>query len=478
MIRAFPILLKTLAVTIAACAALAMLAYYVIVVVNWNDREPTVLAQQWRQRYDDRAPVADAANAYVFAMGFAVPAGQDPAKMGAQRIAWAHEVAQRRASNPQRQDSAGSADPGADNIHETSRDPAIAAFREACRPGGAGCASAFDNGDETYDRWTAQQNWLLPRYLQLISFPGWLETGPLSELSAPLPQFSPIMDAQRILLLKARRLSMQGDYRAAHDLLESDLRFWRQVLESADTLIGKMIATTALIRHFELGNLILRRLEPPAAAKVMPAGWHTPLTDQERSMQRCMVGEWIFVAGLAESLDPIFRYEFAMEAEEGQPTFGRTVVALLGAPLYQTQDSINKYAGYYSRIAALLDVRLDQYPESRAKSAKLARDAAAAAWPPRSLYNLIGAWMVAQGSLDYYDYGARVADIEGVRRAALTAGTLRAAKVQVGSVEQALIVSELKNPYDERPFEWAATASAIRFRGLQQGARGEHLLHY
>ena len=475
MTRAIRILLKALAVTIAACAALAMLAYYIIVAVNWNDREPSALAEQWRQRYDNRAALADSENAYVFAMAFAVPAGQDPTTMGAQRIAWAHEVARRRASDPERKDSAGSADPVADKTRETVRDPAVTSFKEACRPGGTGCASAFDNGDETYDRWMAQEDWLLPRYLQLISLPGWLESGPLTEPSAPLPQFSSIMDGQRVLLLKARRLSMQGDYRAAHDLLESDLRFWRRVLESSDTLISKMIATVALIRHFELGNLILRKLDASAGTQVMPTGWRAPLTDRERSMQRCMVGEWIFMSGLAESLHPIFRYELVVNPEEGPRNFGRTVVALLGAPLYQRQDSINKHAEYYSRIVELVDVRLDRYAESRARSAELARQSAA--WP-RSPYNIVGSWMLAQVAGDYFNYGARVADIEGVRRAALAAVTLRAANVQVENVEHALTMSELNDPYGDRPFEWAATQSAIRFRGLQEGERGEHLLHY
>jgi hypothetical protein len=438
VIRAITILLKTLAATLAGCVALAMLVYYIIVAVNWSDREPSALAERWQQRYDNRAKLADSENAYVFAMAFAV----------------------------------------ADDATATLSDPALQRFREACRPGGTGCTSAFDNGDEIYDRWMATQTWLLPRYQQLLSLPGWLETAPLTELSLPLPKFSSITDGQRVLLLRARRLSMQGDYRAARDLLESDLRFWRHVLESSDTLISKMIATAALIRHFELGNLILRKLDAPAAAQVMPAGWHTPLTDQERSMQRCMTGEWIFVSGLAASMNPIFRYELAMNDDEEPRRFGRTVVALLGGPLYQAQDSINDYADYYSRAVELLDVPLDRYARSRAESAELARATEAAAWPPRSLYNIVGSWLISQGSLDYFDYGARVADIEGVRRAALAAATLRAANVQVESVGQALATSELTNPYDGRPFEWVATESAIRFRGLQAGERGEHLLPY
>jgi hypothetical protein len=477
MIRAIRILLKTLAVSIAACIALVMLLYYVIVAVNWNDREPSALARQWRQRYDDRATLADAQNAYVFAMGFHVPEGQDPTKMGAQRIAREREVARRSASKPKGDDTAASSDSATDHPGAT-RDPIVENLREACRARGTGCISAFDNVDEAYDRWTAQERWLLPRYQQLLAFTGWVETAPHTELSLPLPAFQSIVDGQVVLLLTARRLSNQGDYRAAHDLLESDLRFWRLVLESSDTTVSKMIATSGLIRHFKLGNLILRGLDAPAAAKVMPAGWRAPLTDRERSMQRCMMGEWRFVSGLAESLNPIFRYELAVNAEDERPKFGRTVVALLGAPLYQTQDSINQYAEHYSQVVELLDVSLDRYAGSRAQSAELARAIEAAGWPPQSLYNIVGSWMVAQGTFDYFDYGARVADIEGVRRAALTAATLRAANVRVEGVQQALINSDLKNPYDGQPFEWAAPEGAIRFRGLQHGERGEHLLHY
>jgi hypothetical protein len=65
MIRAISILFKTLAVVFAAGIALAMLTYYIIVVVNWSDREPTALAKQWRERYDNRTAIADSDNAYV-----------------------------------------------------------------------------------------------------------------------------------------------------------------------------------------------------------------------------------------------------------------------------------------------------------------------------------------------------------------------------------------------------------------------------
>lgn len=440
MTRALRILLKAFAVAFAACVALAMLAYYILVAVNWQDREPSASAKRWQQSFDNRPKLADPDNAYVLAMAFAAPA---------------------------------------DGTNDVPRDPAVKAFREACSPRGTGCSDAFDNGDEIYDRWIAEQAWLLPRYQQLLRRAGWLDTGPIADLSAPLPRFALIMDGQRVLLLQARRLTMQRDYRAARDLLEGDLRFWRRVLESSDTLITKMIATVALIRHFELGNLILRKLDAAAAAQVMPAGWRTPLTDRERSMERCMVGEWVLMSGLATSLNPIFRYELAMNGEEEPPRrFGRTVVALLGAPLYQTQDSINKYADYLSNAQALLDVPLDVYVEGRARSAALARAVEADAWPPQSLYNIVGSWMISQSTADYSDYGARVADIEGVRRAALTAVMLRAASVQVAAVGQALATSELTNPYDGRPFEWSETERAIRFRGLQNGERGEHLLHY
>ena len=75
-------------------------------------------------------------------------------------------------------------------------------------------------------------------------------------------------------------------------------------------------------------------------------------------------------------------------------------------------------------------------------------------------------------------YARRVADLEGVRRAALVAVTFRAAKVGMSEVAAELAAAPLRNPYNNRPFEWDAKNRDILFRGLELGKRGEHRIHY
>jgi hypothetical protein len=460
-----------MAMTAVGCIALALLLYLVVVLVNWNDRKPSQLAEQLTQEYQSRPPLADDENGYVYAMGFAAAPEQDPLQLGVARVAWMKEIGELNART-NRLDADLSADPLHDS-YQATRDPLIERFRAACQPGGSGCLEAFANGDEIYDRWTADDSQLLLRYSELMTRRAWVELVPIDP-AAPFPSFAPIMDGQRLLMLHARRLAMRGDYDAARRVLESDLQFWRLVFESADTLITKMIATVGLVRHFEHGNLILRGLDPQAAARVMPAQWRTPISESERSMRRCLVGEWVFTSGLAKSLIPIFRAEAAM----GESDPGHRTVAWLGGPFYQPQDSMNHYAAYFSRVSELLDAPLERYEEAGDASRELADSTAKRAWPPRSLYNLVGSWIRSRGISDVSNYGARVADVEGVRRAALAAATLRAAKVETADVANALQAGEWRNPYDDRPFEWSATDSAIRFQGLAKGERGVHLLYY
>ena len=429
-------LIKTIAITIAGTLALALLLYYALFFVNLHDREPSALSVQMAQDYEARPAVAEEENGYVYAMGFASRRYREP------------------------------------------RDPVIANFRKAClHSASAECIGTFIHGDDVYERWSATDGELLQQYSQLIAHPGWKEPAPV-DIKAPIPPYARFMDGQRLSLLHARRLVHERNYHAAHRLLENDLRFWRHVLESADSLISKMIATAALARHFELGNLILRDLDPQAAALVMPEDWRVPLSDDERSLRRCMVGEWMLTSGLAKSLEPYYRPEVAKEISKKDGHWGRRMFATVARPLYQPQDSINRYAAVYFHLGELLDAPLDRYEVARTAAKEFAARTAEDAWPPGSLYNVLGSWILSQSLADYSKSGARVADIEGVRRAALAAVTLRAAKVDAKDVARALETSDLRNPYRGRPFVWSAKEPAIQFIGLAPGERGVHLLYY
>jgi hypothetical protein len=429
--------LRTIGWVAGGLVALAVVLYLIGVVVNWRDAEPSAAATRFANRYRDRPTVADQDNGFVALASFETL-----------------------------------------TIDPEQRDPGLRQFIRDCTPASsAGCPTAFESADAVFDRWTSAEPELLDRYQQLIAHAGWREAVPV-DLAAPLPSYARVMDGQRLLLLKANKLAGSGDYAGAQALLADDIRFWRMALGSSDILISKMIATAALYRHFEVGNEIVRRLPPARAPDILPASWQTPLSNAERSMNRCLTGEWIFTSGVLRTVNS---YELT-RAESSAPVVEMSLLdrakERLFAPFYQPQDTINRYAESYEEIGTLLNVPLEQYETLKERSSAHADKLRGAAWPLRSLYNLAGRFVAAAFSSDFASYAVRVGDIEGVRRAALAAVTLRAANVPASGVPTALSSAQLRNPYNDRPFSWDEKDGAIVFRGLQPGERGEHRIRY
>lgn len=90
------------------------------------------------------------------------------------------------------------------------------------------------------------------------------------------------------------------------------------------------------------------------------------------------------------------------------------------------------------------------------------------------IYNYPGKTLLAIGAIDFGAFGARVGDIEGVRRAVLAAALLREGNARGDDIAAALAASTLRNPYDDAPFEWDMRQNAIVFHGLEGGKRGTH----
>ena len=154
------------------------------------------------------------------------------------------------------------------------------------------------------------------------------------------------------------------------------------------------------------------------------------------------------------------------------------VLALAMRPLFKQQDTVNENAGHYALVVRTLDVPLNRYVAATIKSEELARRAQAKGFPPTSVYNVTGRLLVAMGVGGFASYARGVADIEGVRRSALAAATLRDSNVKADDVAAALSANDLRNPYDDRPFAWDAKDKAIVFRGLATGERGQYRMRY
>jgi hypothetical protein len=444
---------------------LGIAIYLTAVAINWRDREPSATAIRFTNLYRQRPVVADEENAYIYLMGFAVAPGESPLQVGSKRVAWMQKSAPAPRLNT-------ADDPVRERFdYKAQRRPVIQEFVDACKPVSADCAAAFAAGDAVFKQWTASESWLLDRYRALIAYPGWQESVPF-DVAAPLPSYALVMDGQKFLLLNAKILVERGDSVGASRLLGEDLRFWRMVLESSDILISKMIATAAIDRHFELGSLIFRAGQPGTVMGAVPANWSIALSESERSMRRCFVGEWMFMSAELRNTEHADFY--------GLNDNSLVAGALSGliAPLYQPQDTMNKRAEYLSVTAELLSVPIERYAGAVTRTREFSRRTVSEVLPPRSAYNIVGRMLLAVGAYDFGTYARRVADLEGVRRAALLAVTLRAANIGVPEVAAALTSAALRDPYNNRPFEWDEKGRAIVFRGLEVGERGEHRIQY
>jgi hypothetical protein len=422
--------LKAIGWTAAGLIGLVVLLYLAALAINWRDREPSAAAKQLMQMFRDRPAVAEANNAFAYL--------------------------QRWEQNPNR---------------PSRRPAAVEEFLETCRPGNPECAAAFDRADGLFAQWNAANGELLDGYMDFSGRSGWHEGNVFTEES--IPRYSGPMDGQKMLLLRARELAKQGDADQVRTLLDSDLRFWRMVLQSSDILVSKMMATGALIRHFEWGTLVLRSLPAAKQAKAIPAGWSNEISDQERSMERCMAGEWLFSSSILRRAPSDY---FGVTSEHA---IGRGVM-WFARRLYQQQDTINRYAEHNLSVAGAFEVPLAAYPRVAAEVREREKQTANDLFPYGAVYNLPGAWFFAIMLLgsDTTSYYVRVGDLEGVRRAALTAAILRSSGVEAKDVSVALSNDEQRDPYTNEPFVWDEVSQAIVFRGLQSGERGEHRMYY
>ncbi len=446
---------------------LSVLLYLVALAVNWRDAEPSAAALQMADFYRSRTDVRDEDNGFVYMMGFDVGPDEDPMAMGFRRVDWL-----RKAEGDTSLDL--SRDPlGEPRHYGADRDPAIREYLEACGPRGPGCNDTLEAASKAFKGRVGAEDWLLTRYRALLNREGWREFIS-TDLPAAMPRYAPVMDGQKLLLLQAMTRAGERDAGAVKEVLGEDLRFWRRVLESSDTLISKMIASAAILRHFKVGATILASFPPENLAAALPVEWQAPITESERSMERCIVGEW-------QLMSDIFHDAATRESAAGfvmDDSISSRASSALVDPMFQPQDTINVYSEHYARSIQFLEgVSFANLGEATDRVTELSRTAANESLPPRSLYNFLGRMVAGIGTADFGSYARRVGDLEGVRRAALAAIELHVAQIDGGDIPAALAASPLRNPYTDEPFLWDATDGAVVFRGLEPGERGEHRIH-
>jgi hypothetical protein len=445
--------------------AVLVLFYLVLLAVNWKDQPPSAAAVRFDQIIAARPQPPAAENAVVYALGFDVPAGQDPVEVGERRLAWIESFNNRT-------------DPGADPLVDTmdmksGGSPILDAIRANCGDGDRKpCADTFEQAAGAWQP-TQMETLALDRYRALLALHAWRDAIPL-HVRAPLPAYAGIIDAQRVYMVSALQLAVQGKGAAVRDALNADAVYWRGAQRHAQNLLAKMIAVAALRNHFFFSNLVLRRLPPGEYAAAIPPEWQREFSAAERSMHLVMAGEWQFSSSIwSYVLDTESLADMMEDPEESSGT--NVWLDYVGKPMFKLQDTLNVIAERYLDFSDRFAVPMTGYHAARTAIEEQARD------HPRSitLYNPLGDYYLREvESVTYVGYAFRAANPEGMRRAALLVAQLRAGSLPADAIAVAVAQSQLRDPYTGQPLEWDAKRASVIFMAPEDGARSRHEFFY
>jgi len=457
-------ILKVVGLCLLGILGLVVLVYLIGVAVNWRDQPPSAAALQMKEILSSRAPVKDADNGFVYAMGFSVPAAGDPQDAGTKRMAWLTAVNQ----DPSLLD----ADPVKTDVDfSAAGSPSMDRLKEVCNDEhSAECLEAFRQA------WPQPRTTLeeiqLARYRALLQRPAWREVVPL-DVRVPIATYGAIIGGQRLLFADLGARAKSAPPAQITAALRADFAFWREVQRSADFLITKMIAVAALRQHFFFGNLVLREM-PAGQAEVM-AAWDAPFSVEELSMRRVMAGELTFAMGhMKQWLDGSHEHLIA-DPDDARLTLTGRVASALARPYYQPQDEANHYAATYLDFVQRFEVPLDRYSTVAASMESLESSELSL-----HVYNFTGHILRGlAGTSTFSGYPLRVGSIEGMRRAALLTARLRERGVKLEAMAGEVSGADLRNPFNGQPFEWNADEQAVIYVGPDaEGGRKRHPYFY
>ncbi|MEM1262850.1 MAG: hypothetical protein AAGH76_10675 [Pseudomonadota bacterium] len=459
-------LIKRIGQAFGGVLLLACVAYAVLLLTNLSDKSPTADIDEVNALLERGLPVVRSNNAYLYMLGFGVPPDDDPRAAGRVRYEWMERAAPTFPSDE---------DPLEDDYSfRLQRSDVVAELAKTCAESERECIGLLQTDNDASTEWLSEEAWLLKRYQTLIAIPDFKE-GFTFELYAPTARYSVILEGQRLHLINAWRSATNADTTAVKAALERDLVFWRMVLRNSDAIIAKLIATTSIERNFKLGTLILRRLPLEQQTDAIPPSWRTPIADAERSMSRPFANEAVFFSdfttdALTDNQNLITNWTGGTEL----PLLDNVLWVVL-KPFWQTQDSINGYATLMLDLAHLFYVPYNEIP----KAVALAKEKQESTFRSFSrLYNFTGDLVLGNSIADFSSYAVRVSDLEGIRRAALLASTIRSNGDSNRDVGQYVLTSELVDPYSDEPFEWLADTGLIVFHGLEPNERARHEFIY
>jgi hypothetical protein len=460
-------LLKGVLWIVGVSIGLALAGYLVVLGINLQGTTPSESVARLEEFSASIEQIGDDQNAYVYLTGFSIERGEDPREWGKKRIAWAQQLLEQPY-----EDSYFEA-PGKEFDIRKQNDSVINELLDSCKEAGCTCLELMEKNEKHILNWINANGWLLERYQALLNHPAWYETVSY-DIRLPLPNYTDVLDAQMLLYANAWVAAGESDTATVKRLLERDIRFWRQVLASSDILITKMIAVAALKRHFSWANAILRRLPSNKVMAATPESWSLPISEQERSLLRCLIGEWKFFNGMIGQVKE--GHISTLEYEEDITIVDRAAW-YLAIPMLKPQEESNRFAELIQRTVDVLQVPYEEYPQAVERARAFLEESKQSAFPSRA-YNITGDYLFSTVGWHMSSYSVRVVDLEGIRRIAVAATDLRSRAIPKQQISGELPNIDIRNPYTGEPLLWDQEQGAIVFQGLEPGERGRHVVLY
>ncbi|HEY0720031.1 MAG TPA: hypothetical protein VGE50_02135 [Gammaproteobacteria bacterium] len=448
---------KIVAWLVGGLLGTAVLLYLLLLVVNLHDEPPSPAAQRFAEVRAKRPAVADENNAFIYLVGMGVDAQYDPQQAGLAMVAMER-------NRPPQEDSAGYTHPDypQNDAIKISAKPLLDLL-EACRTIGSSCLKFLDSKADTVTLGPPEQL-LVERYRTLITFPEWRESG--VTYNGPIPSYSPALNGQKLMLLDCWQLADDKAMNRCNGLLEADAHFWRNVFNSADSLITSMVAVRAMGNNLIWTNLIMRRDTKHPSRIAIPATWQRPISDDERAMERTWSGEWQFVESI---LSKVQSDGFGvLDGMQDKQTISAHMENWFMRPLFLHQATLNQQASSFVEVMEQYRTPYAQLPAVAAKrNASLPFGGEELSFP-HMFYNPIGKILNEIGKPNYGGYMLKVADLEGARRALLATAALRTTHTPREKAAEMLTQLPLRNPYTNQPFAWDEATGCVLFEGLSE----------
>ncbi|KGJ87458.1 hypothetical protein [Thalassotalea sp. ND16A] len=309
----------------------------------------------------------------------------------------------------------------------------------------------------------AENRKIIANYQQLINFTYWQETAIASNVTM---SYRRLLVSQKLYLMVVGQKLALVDRHITKSLLDMDIRFWRMVLSSTNSLMTKMICREAIERHFLLLQQLLSPLADEHRQALIPEMWRTMISDDERSFTKVMLGEWGNLQKLLSSLDT---YQDS-DIFEQLSTFEQLGTLAL-KPLFKVNATLNRHGNYldvYSQQSSLdysvmkhsLAVPVNSVVDSCPKQFS-------ASYVYWLLYNPVGKIMSCSNPTSLAEYIIRVTDLEAVRRLTLLSLELDIEHHNAQQQQHIVNETELRDPYTEQVFVLDRINQTIGFIGFQ-----------